>query len=304
MELKTKEDFVKAFLSVGKKYGMAQYEGYPKNSSHSFCNEIPEDLGDNKLYLVEKTTYEKGDSFVEHVTETWNHSEEDYEPCDPYDKLHCISYEITTKPVFAFFVKPSVIANGKIYHFVTGISGTQYNQRYGEWCEPYSGSYYDVWHNNSAEKFTTHTDCVQCRLKLDSAYNSGTYNKPVAVDTHVYYQKGKLFAKYVDYGNGHESEVELTGEWRAFTTYEEVLEFQKNEEKRLKELQDKINMAEVELNHKLESLLKNAKEVVEAMRDFNKLSKSRRSTHTSTMEYMIKEYSNFDYFSYKWFKGC
>ena len=300
MELKTKEDFVKAFIACGKKYGMVLYEDFPANKIHGLYNNIPDDIGDGKLYLVSNNKYEKGNSYVEHVTEEWNHSEEDYEPCKPYDKVHHISYKITDRYIFAFFVKPSFIGrDGEIHHIVTGVSGTQYNRRGDEICEPYNGTYYDVWPDYIGTNYTFHSDHVQIKSKQDSAYDSsGCLDSPISVDRSAYYQNGKLFTKYTDYG--HEGEVELTDDWRAFTTYEEVLAFQKSEELRLKSKANEINSMHEHLQNSVKELLEHAEDVLKEIKEFKRKTKNEKNYQHCGIESFIKEYSNFDFFGRKW----
>lgn len=232
MELKTKEDLVKAFIDCGKKYGFCKIDS--DWQLYDFCNDVPNDLGDEKLYLYYKTEYKDGGSYMEHVTEEWNRSEETYERCVPYDVLHKYTDEFTTKPIFAWFVKPSFIGkDGQLHHIVTDIRGSQYNR-----C---SDGTFDK-NRCSYERFDIvgdireyNEDNLLIYNRHDSVY-SPSFNpvKEKGSVWGIWYQNGKVYVKYHNCRFEFSGEAELVNDWRAFTTYEEVLAFQKSEELRLK----------------------------------------------------------------------
>lgn len=298
MELKTKEDFVNAFIACGKKYGFCKLDS--NYNLYDFCNDIPKDLGDEKLYLYYKTEYKDGGSYLEHVTEEWNRSEETYERCKPYDVTHNYTDELTTRPIFAWFVKQSFIGrDGALHHIVTDIRGTQYNRRSDGTFDKDECSYdgFDIF--GKIREYNE--DNLLTYNQHDSVWSmSFNHVEEKGVVWGIWYQCGKVYVDYRSCCGNYLDEAELVNNWRAFTTYEEVLAFQKSEELRLKKESDELNSAHEHLQDSIKELLDHAGDVLKEINEFKRKTNNVKNNQQCGIESFIKEYSNFDFFGRKW----
>lgn len=298
MEIKTKEDFVKAFVACGRKYGFCKLDSNYK--LYDFCNDIPKDLGDEKLYLYFKTEYKDGGSYLEHVTEVWNRSWEDYEPCKPYDILHKYTDELTTRPIFAWLVKPSFVgSDGEIHHIVTDIRGSQYNRRsdgtFDKDESPYDS--FDIF----GDIREYNEDNLLTYNRHDSNWSTSfNHVKEKGIIWGIWYQAGKVYVKYRSCHCDYLAEAELVNDWRAFTTYEEVLAFQKSEEIRLKSKADELNSMHEHLQTSIKKLLEHAEDVLKEINELKKKTHTEKNYQHCGINRLLNEYSNFDFFAHKW----